>query len=114
MTEIVEIEEDAEVKIKKAKIPRTLKVDMDAKMSLSAERALPQWLYALLDSSIMPTLVEYYGSQQDPWTVDSDDEDSGLRALIQQLIDTLCPRREYDVAKVAPVVKIVRGASVLR
>lgn len=111
MTEITEIEEDANVKIKKAKIPRTPKANMAVDKSLSAEVALPEWLNTVLNSRIMPTLIDHYGSEKDPWTVDSEsDDNSGIRALLQQLIDEFCPRREYKVAKGSPVLSIVRYA----
>lgn len=62
MVEVTHVEVDAEEKIKKPKLSRTRKADMDAAKSLSADIALPEWLNAVFESRIVPTLIDYYGS----------------------------------------------------
>lgn len=108
MVEVSAVEGDAETKIKK-KILRTLKADMDASQSLSAEVALPDWLNTIFHASIMPTLIDHYGGQHDPWKVDPPKGQTGTSIidLVQELVDNLCPRRKYIVGKTAPVVRIV-------
>ncbi|OJT03663.1 hypothetical protein TRAPUB_5691 [Trametes pubescens] len=109
MVEVSAVEDDAETKVKK-KISRTLKADMDVTQSLSAEVALPNWLNAVFEASIMPTLIDHYGGQRDPWKMDIPQGKMGtsLIDLVQELVDNLCPRRKYIVGKTSPIAKIAR------
>lgn len=109
MVEISAVEDDAETKVKKKKISRTHKADMDADQSLSAEVALPGWLFAIFEASIMPTLIDHYGGQRDPWKMDppKGQTGTGIVDLVQELVDNLCPRRKYIVGKTCPLARIV-------
>ena len=63
---VVYVEEDPPTK---PPIKRTPKAEMDSSNSLSAD-FLEDWVRPTFDKVLMPTVLDHYGGQEDPWTVD--------------------------------------------
>ncbi|KAI1786867.1 hypothetical protein LXA43DRAFT_1098816 [Ganoderma leucocontextum] len=54
----------------KPKVKRTPKAEMDPSNSLSAEH-LDEWVRPTFEKILMPTVLDHYGGEQDPWTLDA-------------------------------------------
>ena len=63
----------------KPPVKRTPKAEMDASNSLSAD-FLEDWIRPTFDTVLMPTVLDHYGAQEDPWTVDLETALHGRRA----------------------------------
>lgn len=110
----------------KPRATRTPKFDVSPQKSRSIDH-LPDWLREHLDKSIFPTLLDYYGSRHDPWTVKTagsassgttsvsvlsappDQRPADMVSLLQELIDTLVPRRpqSFKLGRKDPLVRVV-------
>ena len=101
--------------LKRSRAKRTPKAEVDPSQSLSVAH-LPEWIRDDLEDFILPTLLDHYGSQEDPWTLDVKqstppqkdgndvqatdgnaalDKPKGLIEVLQYLIDTLVPERPH-------------------
>ena len=103
----------------KPKAKRTAQADMDPATSLSGNN-LPRWIKDEFDSIIVPTVLEHYGAQQDPWKIDpqkatkanlivADPSKSDLSIvdIVQQLIASIFPRRQYQLTSNDIIIKVV-------
>ena len=92
---------------------------MDPANSLSGNH-LPRWIKDDFDSVIMPTVLEHYGAQQDPWKLDpqkptkgkpvvpdASKSDLSIVDVLQQLITSIFPRRQYQLTSGDIIVKVV-------
>ena len=110
----------------KPKVKRTKQVDMDPSNSKSAD-TLPSWICEVFNDTLIPSLVDYYGAQEDPWMLDprkptkgnpihasgivSDpDEPVGIVDVLQNYINQLFPRKHYSLSSNDPIVKIVSSS----
>ncbi|PIL37759.1 hypothetical protein GSI_01453 [Ganoderma sinense ZZ0214-1] len=110
---------DPEPKVK-PKRKRTAKADMDPKKSRSANN-IEGWLRDDFDSTILPSVIHYFGAQKDPWKLDVHDgeqgsaattaeekEVAGLVDILQDIIDHLYPRRQHQITIKDRVVAVTR------
>ena len=81
---VIYIEEDPPTK---PPVKCTLKAEMDASNSLSAD-FLEDWVCPTFDKVLMPTVLNHYGSQEDLWTVDLETALHGRRAEDMVRIDS--------------------------
>ena len=97
---------------KRSRAKRTPKAEVDPSQSLSVDN-LPDWIRDDFDDFIIPTLLDHYGSQDDPWTLEpkklalpsktaggmAADESKGsnkpksITEVLDYLIETLIPGR---------------------
>ncbi|KAH9951836.1 hypothetical protein B0H21DRAFT_717801, partial [Amylocystis lapponica] len=68
---------------------------------------LPSWIKPHFDSKLMPTILEIYGAEDDPWDLDHDDQDY-FRSVVQETIDLICPRQHHSVTKGERIYAIAR------
>ncbi|KAI1785119.1 hypothetical protein LXA43DRAFT_1100679 [Ganoderma leucocontextum] len=110
---------------KKPKAKRTAQADMDPKLS-RAGKNVPAWISDDFDNVILPTVLDHYGGQEDPWTLDtkkptkgkavvassstsaSNVDQGGLVDVLQQLINQLFPRKHYELASSDIIVRVTR------
>ncbi|KAL7279943.1 hypothetical protein ACG7TL_006354 [Trametes sanguinea] len=115
LIDVFAVEEEVTAKLA-AKRPRTRPQDMDVKRSLAANVALPQWLNTLFEDTIMPTILDHFGGRADPWTeqhpdgstIDAEEGNPSVSDIIQQLVTTLCPRRDYPITPTSRIVQIAK------
>ena len=81
---IIYIEEDPPMK---PPVKRTPKAEMDASNSLSAD-FLEDWVHPTFDKVLMPTVLDHYGGQEDPWTVDLETALHGWRVKDMVHVDS--------------------------
>ena len=48
---------------------RTPKEEVNPSHSLSIDH-LPEWIRGAFEDAVLPTLLDHFGAQEDPWTVD--------------------------------------------
>ena len=53
----------------KLPVKRTSKSEMDPSNSLSADH-LDDWIQPTFKTVLMPTVLDHYGAQEDPWTLE--------------------------------------------
>lgn len=58
--------------------------------------SLPLWIQPVFESSIVPTILEFYGSVDNPWDRDQNKSNFFL-GFLQDLIDKCCPEQHYVV-----------------
>ncbi|CDO72554.1 hypothetical protein BN946_scf184983.g37 [Trametes cinnabarina] len=115
LIDVFAVEEEVTAKLA-AKRPRTRPQDMDVKRSLAANVALPQWLNTLFEDTIMPTILDHFGGRADPWTeqhpdgstINAEEGNPSVSDIIQQLVTTLCPRRDYPITPTSRIVQIAK------
>ncbi|PIL36990.1 hypothetical protein GSI_00682 [Ganoderma sinense ZZ0214-1] len=109
----------------KPKAKRTTQADMDPKRSLSAKN-VPPWISDDFENIIVPSLLDHYGAQSDPWTVDVKKptkgkviaastsssngtlSDLGIVDILQQFIKQLFPRKQYELTSNDIIVRVAR------
>ncbi len=64
-------------------------------VDLKAYDALPSWVKPEIKTTIIPSVLEYIGVQDNPWTLDT--EDYTFRDLLQMLFDGVFPQHQYDL-----------------
>ncbi len=69
---------------------------------------VPEFVKPLLFTEIIPTVLEYFGAKKDPWNAREHGPDELLN-LCQELLNDLCPRAEYRLAKTDIIYKVVRA-----
>lgn len=96
---------------------------MDPEDSLSGKN-LPLWIKDDFTSRIMPTVLEHFGGQEDPWKLDFDKpvkakpvkaststnhppDEIGIIDIVQKLISELLPRKKYQLASDNIIVRVV-------
>ena len=109
--------------LRKPKAKRTKQADMDPSQSKSAE-TLPSWIREEFNATIIPSLVDYYGGQEDPWMLDprkptkgnpvrasgapsDQSEPLGIVDVLQEYIDQIFPRKHYTLFTNDAITKIV-------
>ena len=70
---------------------------VDSEKSLAFEY-LPEWIKSCWFSDLMPTLIEFYGAQDNCWDLD-DGKNDMFYYLLQKIIDTLYPEEHHVLVK---------------
>ncbi|ETW77430.1 hypothetical protein HETIRDRAFT_421556 [Heterobasidion irregulare TC 32-1] len=73
---------------------------------------LPEWAKKHWDSKIIPTLLDFYGIQDDPWNLDGDDGVTLFRTALQQTINLVCPGIKYTPMPVRDKVYLIARQAV--
>ncbi|KAI0351105.1 hypothetical protein OH77DRAFT_969345 [Trametes cingulata] len=70
-------------------------------------RNLPDFVKPLIDTEIVPTVINYVGTKRDPWDMREHGRDELLQ-ICQDVFNLVCPRNAYDLEKDDLIYKIVR------
>ena len=70
-----------------------------------AFETLPGWVKPFWSHQLIPSLVEFYGAQDDPWDLD-DNENDIFYCLLQKLVDALYPEQHHILVKPAKTVSL--------
>lgn len=87
---------------------RAAKTEVPPEKSLALKH-LPDWVKPGFDAKegqIIPTLVDFYGCQPNPWDIDHHTQDL-FEVILQLIIDHLYPDVHYTVEKGAKIYQVV-------
>ncbi len=101
-----EIEGDTVVALSKKKM-RSPKKRLTGAASRAFE-ALPSWIHDTIISVIIPSLIKFYGAQDNPWSIDGDNTNK-FRNVLRALVRQLHPGHEDEVSRGDHVWKFVRS-----
>ncbi|ETW82485.1 hypothetical protein HETIRDRAFT_426150 [Heterobasidion irregulare TC 32-1] len=92
---------------------------MDVNVAIPKEDAvkakrllLPKWAKKHWGSKIIPTLLDFYGIQDNPWNLDGDNGVTLFHTALQQTINLVCPGIKYTPMLVRDKVYLIARQAV--
>ncbi|KAH9948380.1 hypothetical protein B0H21DRAFT_242801 [Amylocystis lapponica] len=101
---IVDVSDGETIPSNRQRKPRT---PVAPAKSLSRE-TLPGWIKPDFETKLLPTIIDTYGAEDNPWKLDGDNDD--FLDVAQNALDLVCPRQHHTLAKSDKIYAIARQA----